>query len=176
MQTKLTEKSIWTKTPEGGVIWDTTTVGFHVRVSPRGRNYYCMTRVKGGRQIRPKIGKVGAIKLAEARRKARAIIDQADRGVDPKEVAEQAEREAKRKKRNTFETMTRQFMAAPERAHLSPDTRAQYDAMFETVLLPRFGDVPVGEIERGDVREFFQDYGAKAPTAASRASRRPARP
>ncbi len=83
MRAKLTAKSINTKNPEGGVIWDTTTVGFHVRVSARGRAYYCMTRVKGGKQIRPKIGEVGVIELADARRKARAIIDQADRGIDP---------------------------------------------------------------------------------------------
>ena len=146
MRTKLTEKSIWTKSPEGGVIWDTTTVGLHIRVSSRGRSYYCMTRVRGGKQIRPRIGKVDVIKLAEARRKARAIIDQADAGVDPKEAASRAEREVKRNRLNTFASMKSQFMAAPERGDLAPDTRAQYERIFETALLPRFGDVPVSDI------------------------------
>ena len=169
MRAKLTAKSIWTKKPEGGVIWDTTITGLHVRVSTRGRAYYCMTRVRGGRQIRPKIGEVGVIELADARRKARAIIDQADAGVDPKETARLAEREAKRKKFNTFASVADQFMAAPERAGLNPNTREQYMSLFETRLLPRFGDMPVSEIERADVREFFGEYGAEAPTAANRA-------
>ena len=42
-----------------------------------------MTRVKHGKQIRPRIGKVGVIKLREAREKAKQIIAQADDGVDP---------------------------------------------------------------------------------------------
>ena len=146
MRTRLTEKSIWTKNPEGGVIWDTTAVGLHIRIGKRGRAYYCMTRIRGGKQIRPRIGKVGVIKLADAGRRARDIIDQAESGIDPKEAVRRAERETKRNKLNTFESMKVQFMAAPERADLTPSTRAQYESVFETALLPEFGDIPVDEI------------------------------
>ena len=168
MRTRLTEKSIHTKDPEGGVIWDTAVKGFHIRVSARGRSYYCMTRVKGGKQIRPKIGRVGGIKLAQARLQAKQIIAQADAGMDPTEAKRQAVRETTRQKRNTFATMIEQFMGAPERS-LKGSTRSQYEAIFATTLFPAFGDVPVIEIDRADVRTWFADYGANAPTAANRA-------
>ena len=128
-----------------------------------------MTRIRGGKQIRPRIGKVGVITLAEARHKARAIIEQAEGGVDPKEAVRQAERETKRKRRNTFESMKIQWMTAPERGDLGPKTRAGYERIFEITLLPEFGDMPVDEIERDSVREWFQEYGKDAPTAANRA-------
>ncbi len=169
MQTKLTEKSIYTKDPEGGVIWDTVTKGFHVRVGERGRTYYCMTRVNGGKQIRPKIGRVGEIKLAAARTQAKQIIAQAGAGVDPAEAKRQAVRETTRKKQNTFASMTEQFMGAPERKDLKATTRLQYEAVFAKTLLPTFGNVPVIEIDRADIRAWFTEYGAGAPTAANRA-------
>lgn len=169
MLTKLTEKSIYAKDPEGGVIWDTVTKGFHIRVGGRGRTYYCMTRVKGGKQIRPKIGRVGEIKLAKARAQAKQIIAQAEAGIDPSEAKRQAVREVTRKKRNTFASMTEQFMGAPERKDLRHTTRSQYDAIFTTTLFPTFGDLPVKEIDRADVRAWFTEYGADAPTAANRA-------
>ncbi len=169
MRTKLTEKSIYTKDPEGRVIWDTVTKGFHIRIGERGRTYYCMTRVNGGKQIRPKIGQVGEIKLATARAQAKQIIAQADAGIDPAEAKRQAVREVTRQRRDTFASMTEQFMGAPERKGLRATTRSQYQAIFATTLLPRFGKVPVKEIDRTDVREWFARYGVGAPTAANRA-------
>ncbi len=169
MQKKLTEKSIYTKDPEGGVIWDTVTKGFHIRVGERGRTYYCMARVGGGKQIRPKIGRVGEIKLATARAQAKQIIAQADAGIDPAEAKRQALREVTRKRRDTFASMTKQFMEAPERKDLRATTRSQYQAIFDTTLLPTFGNVPIKEIDRADVRAWFAKYGVGAPTAANRA-------
>ena len=113
MRTKLTSKSVWTENPDGGVIWDTATVGLHIRLGARGRSYYCMTRVKGGRQIRPRLGEVGVIKLADARRQARDIIHQADAGIDPKKVAHRVMRETKRKRHNTFASLKDQWIEAP---------------------------------------------------------------
>ncbi len=169
MKTALTETSVWTEIPEGGVLWDTKTVGLHVRVGRQSRVYYVMTRVKHGKQIRPRIGKVGGIKLREAREKAKQIIAQADDGIDPAEVKRQAIREITRKKRNTFAAMTAQFMGAPERKNLKATTRSQYEAIFAATLLPTFGGMPVKEIDRADVRAWFAEYGVGAPTAANRA-------
>ena len=172
---RLTDKSINAKDIKGEVIWDTLVTGLHLRAGDRGRVFYLTTRIKSHDtavkdiQIKIKLGKAGVISVPEARAKARNFLALADDGIDPRAERQRAAHEARRKESTTFAKMVRQFMAAPERRDISPNTRAQYDMTFEASLLPRFGDMPVSEIERDDVREFFQEYGTTAPTAANRA-------
>lgn len=57
------------------------------------------------------------------------------------------------------------WMAA--NAHLKPKTRATYDDVLRTLVLPRFGALPLGRIEQVDVREWIAGMLA-AKRSASR--------
>src|SRR5688572_19671080 len=66
----------------GEVVWDTQVAGFGVRRQRRDRIYVLKTRV-GARQRWFTIGKHGTWTVDKARREARAILGEIDRGRDP---------------------------------------------------------------------------------------------
>lgn len=56
-----------------------------------------------------------------------------------------------------------------EHRALKPRTRAHYDALLESRIRPRFGDLPVPEITPEIVRTWYAGLGSKTPTANSHA-------
>ncbi|MDN3518169.1 integrase family protein [Aquisalimonas lutea] len=82
-------------------VWDTKLPGFGVRVSGRGASasFIVQRDVRGrvnrnGNQLQRTItlGRVGVLALADARDRARSLLDQMAQGIDPKEA--EAERQA----------------------------------------------------------------------------------
>ena len=104
MRTKLTDRNVNRKPPAKGQLemWDTVLPGFGLRISYGGkRAYFIMARING-KQRRLSVGNAALIGLAEAREKARDMMRDAARGVDPSERERMERREAQRARQDTF--------------------------------------------------------------------------
>lgn len=86
----------------------------------------------------------------------------------PPSARRQAAEEAERTRQaNTFEAYARSWLRG--RHDLRATTRASYTTALERHLLPTFGTIPLGEITTNTVREWFQSYGTRTPTARAHA-------
>jgi integrase len=72
--------------------WDDELPGFGIRIRESGARYYIAQYRLGTKQGRETIGKVAAIDLDAARKKARAILELAELGRSPRAVREEMQR------------------------------------------------------------------------------------
>ncbi len=93
VKAKITERTLTRKEP--GEIWDTYLPGFGLRIGKTKRTFFVMTRING-KQRRLTVGNATIMKLGEARDKARELVRDAAKGIDPDEAARTAKREAVR--------------------------------------------------------------------------------
>src|SRR5277367_6169903 len=92
-------------------VMDAIVPGFGVRVTDRGeRSFVLYTRYPGKGPARRRLGKVGTMKLADARAKARRWLEMIARGVDPAEEEGRVLREAQRRRENTFAAVADDFI------------------------------------------------------------------
>src|SRR5262245_45322783 len=83
---RLTATNVSTLRPRAGErqtdYWDPTVPRFGVRAGKR-RRVFVVRYVLGGKKVRQKIGLVGSMDLADARKAADAILEKVDDGLDP---------------------------------------------------------------------------------------------
>ncbi len=170
MRINLTDRAIKQKAPAIGTkeIWDRLLPGFGLRIGRKRRTYFVMGRIeKRGKikQVRRTVGTTEQLSLADAREKARGMIADLQRGIDPQDAEKAAQREAALARRNTFAAVAEDFMN--ERAkHLR--TRDEYQRKLDADILPEWGALPIAEIERADVKALIQKKAARTPIAANR--------
>ncbi len=170
MRKNLTQSATEQRAPATGTkeIWDRLLPGFGLRIGRKRRTYFVMGRVeKRGKikQIRRTVGTTEQLSLADAREKARGMIADLQRGIDPKDAEKAAQREAALARRNTFAAVAEDFMN--ERAkHLR--TRDEYQRKLDADILPEWGALPIAEIERGDVKALIQKKATRTPIAENR--------
>lgn len=83
---KLTKSSVEQEACRDGrayFVWDTEQPGFGLRVGRSTKSFVVQRDLPGGRSRRVTIGRYPAWSVPEARKEARALIVQFDRGVDP---------------------------------------------------------------------------------------------
>ncbi len=153
--------------------WDDSLPGFGLRVTPDGEKTFCIKYRIAGRQRRFSLGRLSKVSLASAREMARDAFELIRKGIDPaiaKRDAERAMLEQERKvredeqqrlehERNTFGRLSHDYLeqyAKPRKRSWKTDKW-----YIEKVLDPRFGDKPVAEIKRRDVRELLDGLVAK---------------
>jgi integrase len=128
-------------------LWDNVLPGFGVRVTGRGvKSYFVVTRL-GRQKIRVTLGKYPALPLADARDKAREVLESAMGGIDPRRVAPSAPK--------TIESLIEEF----ERRHLpslKPKTQEQYRYMLKKFAKRFKGRDPV-TINKREVRAMLDD-------------------
>jgi integrase len=127
------------------------TFGVLYRVAARG-GVGEHGRPRVGNQQRMTLGKYPRIGLKQARDKARAIIDEASDGRDPKE----AEARARAVQSSTkIEDVVAQFV---ER-HCKPNIKSwqNVDRVLRLHVLPRLQGLPLGEITRADIHGVLDD-------------------
>lgn len=146
-------------------VWDAVLPGFGVRVGSRGtKTFIVMVRI-AGKQRRTTLGRYPETSLADARKQAGQVIQDAARGVDQRD-REQRERQAReRERRNTFGAVAAAFMAH-HGTHLR--TRGEMQRKLDQDILPAWGDMPIGDISRAEVRSLLRDKASVAPIAANR--------
>src|SRR5262245_64096075 len=85
---KLTKRTIDAIKPDGTdrVVWDDELRGFGVRVKPGGlKSFLIQFRNRQGRSRRLTVGNYGRLTPEEARRQARLLLSDVERGLDPEE-------------------------------------------------------------------------------------------
>jgi integrase len=137
--------------------FDRLLPGFGLRVSDAGRkSWFVMYRVQG-RKVRETIGTLAAIpEVADARQRARASIELAQRGVHPVEAREEAAALAATRS-TTFATVAARYMAEYVERNTRPATIRETRRILDRDVTPRWGERPVRHIVRSDVNELLDE-------------------
>ena len=128
----------------------------------RNKSFALHTRFPGSPHAkRRRIGEYGALTIEQARQIARDWTDQIRRGIDPaiekqaREAESRKQREAEQLRAETlFRNVAEQYLTRKvrhQRQHRS------VERMVRNVLVPAWGDRPVTEITRRDVKKLVED-------------------
>jgi integrase len=156
-------------------IIDTVVVGLRIRVSPTDvKTWSVMLKVAGegldvsrGKNRRISLGKYPLIGLKEAREKAQAAIDQADRGINPAA-----------QKRADIQTMvsrsTRQVVERYIELHAKPNTVKwkETESLLERTVVEEWRDRDLGTVRRADVHALLDDIAASGGVSLAREVRK----
>jgi len=144
--------------------WDSKVPGFGVQVTDRGaKSFIVYARIQKV-PVRLFLGDASKMGLAAARKKARAWLDLIEQGVDPREVARQAELAAQRSRRTTFAAVCEAWLAEAVRDQQRKAAEVERDVRREFVA--RWGNRPIAEITALDVRNAIREVKARAPAQA----------
>lgn len=158
---KLTSASVARLSPptEGRVdYFDTVVPAFGLRISHTGaRKFFVMTRVHGQLSrltIGPaKITDDGpGISLADARKKAGELAEQASNGHDPRQIKETEKQVNAERSANTFKIVAERFMRQHVEPRLAASTKMDYKWALFGQDTATWADKPVASITRADVR------------------------
>jgi integrase len=164
---RLNDRSLKRKAPEKGTLelWDTYLPGLCLRIGYGGRRTFSVMIRIHGNQVRRTIGTYPAMSLAEAHEKAREVIRDAARGIDPKQREAEEKREAERQRLNTFGAAAEKFMED----HASKlRTSKEYQRKLDKDLLPEWGSRPIQEITRAEIKDLIRRKARNSPVAANR--------
>jgi integrase len=138
--------------------------GFRLRVGETGHKSYALVyRVKGSqRQVRHTLGSAAVLSLAEARKRARQLVDQAGQGIDPQ--ADKAERRARAQ--NTVRAVVEEYLDRHVRRNLR--SARWTELRLKRDVVAAWGDRPVTSITRADVVRLIDQVHDRAPVSANR--------
>ncbi len=169
MAQRITARLLQSKTP--GVFNDSIVPGLRFIIGTRTRTFRVSPRI-GGTQHNIKVYTVTASslreageQLAEARDKARQILLDASRGIDPQQAERAAKRAALLEQRNTFAQVAGNYMTEKGQ-HLK--SGAELQRKLDKLILPTLGDIPVADLTRADIKELFLKKAETKPVAANR--------
>src|SRR5262249_28373732 len=96
--------------------WDAIVPSFGVRVTERGAKTFIVYRRWPGSRApaRSSVGDAKHLSLAEARDRAREMIDLAERGIDPAEQQRKAKIEEQRHRQATFKAVVEAWLVSDE--------------------------------------------------------------
>lgn len=147
---------------EPGLIFRVTTGGV--------RSWSLRYRNSAGEQRRKSLGNFPATTLAGARQEARKVKAAVDTGVDP--VAEERRSKAAEvaKRLRTFHGLADAYFADAELGLHRPNaksakrssTMAEERRIFDRLVAPKFGDVPIEDVKRADIQAFVTAQSRKA--------------
>jgi integrase len=136
------------------IVWDSECRGFGLRVMPSGVKSFVLDYRVGGRQRRMTIGRFGDWTVEGARKHARELKVQVDKGIDPfHETEGRTVREAWLEYERT------------KLPKLAPRTQVEY-RRYAGVFLERLGNYRLGAVTFRDVEALHNSYAA--PYAGNR--------
>src|SRR3954467_9684102 len=160
------------KPPEAGQIeyFDTHLPAFGLRVSYSGtKAWIVMTRVHG-KLTRITLGRHPAMSLTEAREKARAAVESAKAGKDPRLIKAEERRRKDQERRTTFEGVAALFMERYVDRELRPNTAREYRRILQGADTQDWRSRPISSLTKGDIIDLLHRIEARgSPAAANRA-------
>lgn len=163
---KLTKRTIDALTYQGEgnaafYVWDDELRGLGLRIYPSGRKAFVVKyRTNDRRQRLPVLGTYGKdLTLDEARRRAREVLGDVARGVDP---SEQRERERR------GETVQHLCAAYMERHGDAKRSAKDDKRRIDRYILPAWKGLKAAAIKRADVASLHTKIGKRAPYEANR--------
>lgn len=138
--------------------FDTAGSGFGLRVFAGGTKSFFVVYRRYGRKRRLTLGRFPKVSLSKARQMARKV--EANR-LDPLGERERV------KEAGTFEAVALDFLE-DRGADFRESSIAEYRRIVTKTLIPRFGELPVGELDRGEVKAFLRGLAKDAPIMANR--------
>lgn len=147
-------------------VWDSVLPGFGLRLGWKGRRSFMVQCRIHGHQRRFTVGTYPAIGLAEARERARAIMEDAQRGIDPKRRQELERQANEARARDRFRDVAEAFIA--ERVEGRLRTARPYAVSIRRDLYPVWGNRSIHDIRRRDVKELLSHKAKTAPIEANR--------
>ena len=160
---KITKRLVESIKPGAGDVftWDDELRGFGVRVKPSGvRSYLVQYRNQHGRSKRLTVGAHGRLTAEEARREARLILAEVEKGRDPAE-ARQVAREA-----STLANLAERYVAEHVTT-MKPRSAAEERRMIAKFILPALGSIKVADISLSDVSRLHYSL-RRIPVQANR--------
>ena len=134
--------------------------GLSLRISERGVKSWSLLLRVGTRQRRLTLGRFPELSLADARKRARAALEQAERGIDPGPAADE-----RRQWRDTVATVCRAVRPAALPAQpTAPGGRRGTPAAHQRVT--GWGARPIGSITRRDALDLIDAIAARTPSMA----------
>jgi len=164
MKRVLTDRLIRSLTPTERIeIADAVVPGLALRASPTAKTFVLIHRYPGSRNpTRRSLGKYGAITLQDARIKARRWLEMIEHGKDPAIELERERLAEVRKRADTFEAVAKTFLEQKV-----SQERRRYDVEYTLRrFIQAWGDRPITDIERRDVRLIIEPVATHSPYMA----------
>src|SRR2546427_684323 len=143
-------------------VFDEREPGFCVRVTPSGhKSYACFYRFKGRLRLFT-IGEISKWSLEDARKKARDVKRDAEKGTDQGALKKQ-ERQAE-----TFGDVAKDFIERYSKKRKKEKSWREDERMIEKFLNPHFQTVRAADVKRREVRAVLEKIAVKTPIQANR--------
>ena len=150
--TKLRDRRISQRTVDGlsvgekdAVFWDCDLPGFGVRVYPNGTKVYVVQTRGHGKSKRVAIGRHGLFTADEARRRAVRIIINIKDGEHP---------ERSPANKVTVAELAERYLREHVAVYCRPSTEKMYASALRRFILPAYGHLPVGVVQRDQVADL----------------------
>lgn len=144
--------------------------GLELRISPDGKKVFALRASVEGRDKRFRIGEYGQepprVTLAEAERRAREIKARLDREGDFR-AAERDQRDAEKARRAFTVGMLADAWLKEQAKQVRESTLRLQRQQIASHVRPRFGDRPLDDVTRADVRAAMTEIAEKHPRTAN---------
>ncbi|MFC0278933.1 tyrosine-type recombinase/integrase [Falsigemmobacter intermedius] len=135
-------------------LWDSSLIGFGVRMLPSGKaTYFVKYRNSEGQSRKMSLGRVGTLTPDEARKLAAAALGEVAKGGDPSD-----ERQSKRMAMTVRELAERYIAEGKER--WKKNTYLSNESQIRVHILPLIGDRKVASLSYEDVKKMQADITA----------------
>ncbi|WP_336492391.1 tyrosine-type recombinase/integrase [Methylobacterium nigriterrae] len=153
--------------PSGQVdYFDSHLPAFGLRVSYSGtKAWVVMTRVER-KLARITLGRHPALSLAEAREKARLVIERAKAGQDPRQIEAEARRKKDQERRTTFGGVAALFMERHVGRNLRPNTAREYRRVLQGPDTADWQQRPLTSLTKADVLDVLHRIEERGSRAA----------
>ncbi len=148
--------------PKDTILFDKTLPGFGLRIHSSGRKVWIVQARIEGRSRRIVIARHGEMELAEARRRARDLLDRIRAGGNP------ADDIRKETTAPTVQDLADEYLRRCD-PYWKPSGRKTVRIYLKARILPTFGKLRVDRVGPEDVAAWFDEASRDRPGAANRA-------